>query len=98
LSEDDIRTDRKAVLRAMGFATAPGLFRLAGLIPDMAGISFIISSIWIIAAAVLAVKLVLNFKSIYRAAGACILGLIISIIFQGLMYISLLSVFGIPNQ
>ena len=98
MPEAETKGDRKAVLRAMGFASSPGLIRLVGLIPNMTGISILISSLWIFVAAVMAIKLVLNYKSIYRAAGACIIGLIISIIFQGLMYISLLSVFGIPAQ
>ena len=98
LPEAETKGDRKAVLRAMGFASSPGLIRLVGLIPNMVGISILISSLWVFVAAVIAIKLVLNYKSTYRAAGACIIGLIISIIFQGLMYISLLSVFGIPAQ
>jgi hypothetical protein len=45
-----------------------------------------------------AIKTALNFESTYRAAGVCIIGWIISAIFQGLMYVSLLSVFGIPAK
>ncbi len=95
LPEAETKGDRKAVLRAMGFASSPGLIRLLGLIPDLAGVIFLVASIWMIMAAVAAVKQALNYESIYRAAGVCIIGWIISAIFQGLMYISLLSVFGI---
>jgi hypothetical protein len=96
--EAETKVDRKAVLRAMGFASSPGLIRLLGLIPDFAGPSLLIASVWMFLAAAVAIKQAMNYKSIYRAAGACIMGWIISAIFQGLMYISLLSVFGIPAQ
>jgi hypothetical protein len=40
----------------------------------------------------------MNYQSIYRAVGVCMIGWIIGAIFQGLMYVSLLSVFGISAQ
>ena len=98
LPDSQISVDRKAVLRALGFASSPGLIRLLGLIPDMAGAAFVVSSIWMVAAAVVAIRQVLNFKSVYRAAGVCIIAWIISHIFQGLLFIALLSVFGVPES
>lgn len=90
--------DRKAVLRAMGFATSPGLIRLLGLIPDMAGVMFLTATIWMVVAAAVAIKQVLNYQSTFRAAGVCIIGWLIGAIFQGLMYFALLSVFGLPAK
>ena len=98
LPEAETNVDRKALLRAMGFASAPGLFRLLGLIPNVAGVTLLIASVWVFVAAVVAVKQAMNYKSIYRAVGVCMLGWIIGAIFQGLMYVSLLSVFGISAQ
>ncbi len=98
LPEAETKGDRKAVLRAMGFASSPGLIRLLGLIPNMAGTTLLIASVWMFVAAVIAIKQAMNYKSIYRAAGACLIGWIISAIFQILMYFSLLSVFGISAQ
>ena len=97
LPEAQTGGDRKSVLRVMGFATAPGLIRLLALIPETGGVVFIVASIWMIVAAVVAIKRVLNFESTPRAAAACIIGWIISAIFQGLVYIALLMVFGIPE-
>ncbi len=93
----DARTkaDRKSVLRALGFASSPGLIRLLGLVPGWSGVTFLVATIWMIVAAVVAIKQALNFESIYRAAGVCIIGWIISAIFQGLMYVLLLSAFGL---
>ena len=98
LPEAETKVDRKALLRAMGFASAPGLFRLLGLIPNVAGATLLIASVWVFVAAVVAVKQAMNYKSIYRAAGVCMIGWIIGAIFQVLMYVSLLSVFGISAR
>ena len=98
LPEAETNLNRKAVLRAMGFASSPGLIRLLGLIPNLAGITLVIASVWMVAATVVAIKQAMNYESIYRAVGVCMIGWIISAIFQGLMYVSLLSVFGIPAQ
>jgi hypothetical protein len=97
LPEAETNLNRKAVLRAMGFASSPGLIRLLGLIPNLAGTTLIIASVWMFAATVVAIKQAMNYKSIYRAVGVCMISWIISAISQGLIYISLLSVFGIPT-
>jgi hypothetical protein len=98
LPEAETNGNRKTVLRAMGFASAPGLIRLLGLIPNLASTTLVIASVWMIVAAVVAIKQALSYKSTYRAVGVCLIGWIISAIFQVLMYFSLLSVFGIPAQ
>ena len=98
LPEAGTKGDRKAMLRAMGFASSPGLIRLLGLIPDMAGVMILAATIWMIVAAAVAIKQVLNYESTFRAAGVCIIGWIIGAIFQGLLYFALLSVFGLPGN
>ena len=98
LPEAETNVNRKAVLRAMGFASSPGLIRLLGLIPNLAGTTILVASIWMLMAAVVAIKQAMNYKSIYRAVGVCMIGWIISAISQGLIYVSLLSVFGISAQ
>ncbi len=90
--------DRKSVLRALGFACSPGLIRILGLVPGLSGVTFLVATIWMIAAATMALKQALNFESIYRAAGVSIIAWIISVIFQGLLYVVLLSVFGISTK
>jgi hypothetical protein len=98
LPESPIDADRKAVLRALGFASSPGLIRLLGLIPDTAGIAFAATSIWMIVAAVVAIKQVLKFESTFRATVVCIIAWVISHIFQGLLLLALLSVFGVSER
>jgi hypothetical protein len=98
LPEAGTKEDRKAVLRAMGFASSPGLIRMLGLIPGFTGVTLLIASVWMFVAAVVAIKQAMNYQSIYRAVGVCMIAWIIGAIFQGLMYFSLLSVFGISVQ
>ena len=90
--------DRKSVLRGLGFASSPGLIRILGLVPGLSGAIFLIATIWMIVTASVAIKQALGFESIYRAAGVCVIAWIISAIFQGLVYILLLSVFGISTS
>jgi hypothetical protein len=98
LPEAETKGDRKAMLRAMGFASSPGLIRMLGLIPGFTGVTLLIASVWVFVATVVAIKQAMNYQSIYRAVGVCMIGWIIGAIFQVLMYVSLLSVFGISAQ
>ena len=89
--------DRKAFMRAMGFASSPGWLRLLGLIPELGGIVFVVVSVWMIVAAVVAVKKSLNMTSTTRAAAITVAFWILSSLFQGLMYIIIFSTFGISK-
>ena len=94
--EAHTQADRKAVYRALGFASSPGLIRLLGLLPGLSSVAVLVATIWMIIAAVVAVKQAFNYKSTYRAAGVCLLGWVISITAQGLLYVLLFMVFGVP--
>jgi hypothetical protein len=89
------RGDRKTVMRVMGFACAPGAIRLLGLLPGLGILALVVSSIWMIVAATVAIKVALHFESTARAAGACIIGWIIGAIAQGLLLVMLFQVFGV---
>lgn len=98
LPEPQTGVDRKSVLRALGFASSPGLIRLLGLIPGISAAVFMTATVWMIVAAVVASKQALNYTSTFRAAGVCIVGWIISAVFQGLIYILLLTAFGLSGN
>jgi hypothetical protein len=93
--EAQTEPDRKALMRTLGFASAPGVVRALGFIPDFGLVVLLAATGWMIAAATLGVKLTLNYQSTSRALGVCILGMIISSFFQVLMYILLFSAFGV---
>lgn len=98
LPESQTSVDRKTVLRTMGFASAPGVIRLLGFFQGLGGVAVLIASVWMIAAAVIAVKKALNYTSTLRAVGICIFCWIISAVVQVLLFILLFSVFGVSAK
>ncbi|MCP4630914.1 MAG: hypothetical protein GY850_46515 [bacterium] len=98
LPESQTRPDRKALMRALGFASAPGILRLLGFIPGLGFVVLLAATGWMIAAATVGVKQALNYESTFRALGVCIIGMIISAVFQGLMFIMLFSAFGVGSK
>lgn len=95
LPEDRTQTDRKTVMRVLGFASAPGILRALGFIPGLGIVILLTATGWMIATATIGIKQALNYESTSRALGVCIIGLIISAVFQGLMFILLFSAFGV---
>ena len=79
----------------MGFACAPGALRILGLLPGMGILTILVSSVWMIVAATVGVKVALDFESTARAAAACIIGWVIGAIAQLLLLFILFQVFGV---
>lgn len=98
LAESDTPRDRKAVMRAMGYAAVPGISRVFGFIPGLEMVVFIGGSIWMIAAGVIATKEALNYTSMARAVGVCILCGILSWLVQMMMWVMMFSALGISKQ
>lgn len=85
LPESQTRADLGELLRTIGFSSSPGLMRAFGIIPGLRAPLFIIASIWMLAAMVIAVKCALDYKSTLRAAGVCVIGWFIQILILGLL-------------
>jgi len=64
-------------LRTIGFSSSPGLIRLLGIIPGLAGIVLVVASVWMLIAMVIAVRQALDYRSTLRAIGVCVIGWII---------------------
>jgi len=62
------------LLRTIGFAAAPGLFLVLGVIPGAATPVFAIVSLWMLAAMVVAVRQALDYTSTARAVAVCVTG------------------------
>jgi len=60
------------LLRTMGFAAAPGIFYAFGAMRAAAPFAFVMASIWMIAATVLAVRQALDYRSLSRAIVVCV--------------------------
>ena len=80
LPEPETKADHGELLRTMGFAAAPGVIRVVGIIPGMLAISFLVSGIWMLVATVIAVRQALDYTSTLRAIGACLIGWVLTMI------------------
>ncbi len=72
----DVRTqaDLGELMRTTGFASAPGVFRIVGVIPGLAVPVLVISSVWMIADMVVAVRQALDYRTTGRTVAVCLLG------------------------
>ena len=80
LAEPQTEADHGQLLRTIGFASAPGLLRVLGIVPGIRNIVFAVTSIWMLVAMVIAVRQALDYKSTFRAFGVCLLGWIVQAI------------------
>ena len=77
LPEPETKAEMGELLRTIGFSSSPGLIRVLGIIPGLAGIFFVGASVWMLVAMVIAVRQALDYKSTLRAFGVCAIGWII---------------------
>ena len=84
LAESTTNTNYTELLRTIGFASAPGLIAIIGIIPGLFSLIFFISSIWMLIAKVIAVKQALDYKSTGRAIIVCAIGWLIYILINWL--------------
>ena len=68
------------MLRTLGFATTPGFLRLFGALDGGTTSAFVISSIWMLAAMVVAVRQSLDYESTGRAIAVCAIGWLLALV------------------
>jgi hypothetical protein len=74
LPQSQTRADVGQLLRTIGFASAPGMLRIFGIVPGATTPAFAITSIWMLAAMVVAVRQALDYTSTARAIAVCVVG------------------------
>ena len=82
------KTTQFALLRAIGFSSAPGIIRIFGFNEDLMTVTFIGSAFWMLVCMIVAVKETLNYKSLWKAFGV----VIISWFVQAFILLVILSV------
>jgi len=92
LPEPQTRSDIGELLRTTGFSSSPGLIRVLGIIPGLAGLVHLAAMIWMLTAMIVAVRQALDYSSTLRAVGVCFIGWIIQVVIIMLLF----SVFGAP--
>jgi hypothetical protein len=86
--------DLGQLLRTIGFASAPGLVRVFGVIPGVGALVFFGAIIWELVAMVVAIRQALDYERIGQAIRVCAVGWLIQLIVIGI----LLSIVGSPLQ
>jgi len=80
LPEPQTQADYGELLRTIGFASAPGLIRVFGIIPGIAPLLFLVAAIWMLVAMVIAVRQALDYTSTPRAVGVCLIGWLVQVV------------------
>jgi hypothetical protein len=78
LPERKTRADIGELLRTLGFAAAPGIFRILGIVPGFTVPVLALLTVWMLMAMVVAVRQALDYTSTARAVAVCLLGAILS--------------------
>ncbi len=81
LPESQTSVDIGELLRTTGFAAAPGILRVFGILPGVTIPVFVITAVWMLAAMVVAVRQALDYRSTGRAIAVCVLGWVLAIAF-----------------
>jgi len=75
--------DRGELLRTIGFSSAPGVLRVLGLASPLAGPVFLVATLWMLVAMVVAVRQALDYQATPRALAVCAIGFPVYAIFLG---------------
>ena len=77
LPEPQTQADLGQLLRTIGFAAAPGVLRVLGVIPVVGWVIVLVAAVWQLIAMVVAVRQALDYQSTGRAVGVCLIGFVI---------------------
>ena len=77
LPEPTTRADHGELLRTMGFANAPGVISILGVIPGLRGIAIGVAQVWMLVAAIVAIRSALDYQSTWRAIAVVVIGWIV---------------------
>lgn len=87
LPEPQTKADLGELLRTIGFSSSPGLIRVLGIIPGLTKGVFLVASIWMLIAMVIAVRQALDYQGTLRAVGVCVIGWIIQLFILMLLFL-----------
>ena len=86
LPSPETHADWGQLARTVGFAQSPGVFRVFGVLPVVGGIIFLVVSVWMLVAMVIAVRQALDYTSTLRALGVVLLGFIPYVALMSIAY------------
>ncbi|HEY6222048.1 MAG TPA: hypothetical protein VIX13_05880 [Candidatus Eisenbacteria bacterium] len=80
LAEPETKADVGQLLRTIGFAATPGLFRVFGWIPILGNLIEVAAMLWMLVAMVVAVRQALDYKGTGRAILVCAIGWFVNVV------------------
>lgn len=91
LPQANTHADIGQLLRTIGFAAAPGLVQVVGIVPALAGLSGVVANVWTLVATVVAVRQALDYDSTGRAVVVCVIGWLAQIFVMAAVLLLLLG-------
>ena len=85
LPEPQTESDIGELMRTIGFSASPGLLRVLGVVPVLGALAMLVSSLWMIASMVVAVRQALDYSSTGRAVAVCLIGFFVQVIVVALL-------------
>jgi len=86
LPRPGMSADIGVFLGTVGFSSAPGLLRILGLVPKIDVVFFFVALVWMLMAAIVAVKVVFHYTGIWQAVAVVVIGWVIVRIAQRLLF------------
>ena len=80
MPEPQTQTNVGELLRTIGFAASPGILRIFGMIPVIGGTIYVVSTLWMLVAMVIAIRQALDYKSTARAVVVCVITGLIGVV------------------
>jgi len=80
LPEPETKADLGQLLRTTGFAAAPGVVGILGVVPVLGGLVLFAVWLWQLAAMVIAVRQALDYSTTGRAAIVCVIGFVAQLV------------------
>jgi hypothetical protein len=74
LAEPQTKVDWPQLLRTLGFAAAPGIINVVGVVDPLSTPVRILSGIWMLTAMIVAVRQALDYRQTWRAVLVCVTG------------------------
>ena len=91
MPEPQTKSNIGELLRTIGFAASPGILRIFGIVPVIGGTIYVISTVWMLVAMVIAIRQALDYTSTWRAALVCVttglIGVVMAALFGGLLFL-----------
>jgi hypothetical protein len=87
LAEPSTEATIGELLRTLGFAQSPGILRVLGIIPGLDVIVALATAIWMLVAAVVAIRQALDYQSTGRAVLVVIVGWLVQLALLALVFV-----------